>query len=195
MHADEAASSPTSGGHERLPLAPRSAADTTGTVSEMLSTFEGLGKANLIMRLLANSDTAFEPFVHFGGRLLRGAHLPRQVQEVVILHVAARRGSRYVVLQHLDVARTSGVSEPKLDAIIRDAGATDAAVFDHDELLAVAVADQVARAKGIDRQLWQRVVEAWGEAGGVDLILTAVHWGAMVPAIVDAFGLYDDDPD
>lgn len=186
---------PTSSGRERLPLAARTSADTTGTVSEMLSTFEGLGKANLIIRLVANSETAFEPFVHFGGRLLRGAHLPREVQEVVILHVAARRGSRYVVLQHLDAARSSGVPQSKLDAIARDAGADDAGVFDPDDLLAVGLADQVASAGGVEPDLWRKVVARWGEAGGVDLILTVAYWGAMVPTIVDAFGLYDDDPD
>lgn len=180
-------------GNERqpLPLKPRTSGDTTGEVREVLTTLEKIGNPKLILRTIANSETAFAPFVRLTGRLLRSEHLPRTVQEVVILHMAARRGTRYEMLEHLVMARSSGVPEAKLDAIVRDSGAVDRALFSEDELLAVELADQVLQESRIDLTLWERGVAVWGEAGGVDLILSVATWGAMVPTVVEALGLHE----
>lgn len=173
----------------RLPLPPRSSADTTGEVRETLATLESLDNRKLILRTLANSDTAFQPFVRFTGRLLRGEHLPRTVQEIVILHMGVRRGTRYEVLEHLVMARDSGVPEEQLDAIVRDGGAVDAELFDDPELLAVRFADEILDSRRVDPALWERVVELWGDAGGLDLILTVATWGALIPTVIESIGL------
>lgn len=178
---------------QRLPLSVRTAADTTGEVQELLTKFEQRGKVPLMVSLLANSDTALEPFTRLGVRLMGGEHLPRPVQEVVILHVAVRRGSHYELVQHLDIARSVGVPESKVEAVVRDSGAVNKTIFDDDDLLAVELADQVLESRHIDHTLWSRVVAMWGEAGGVDLILTVAFWGEMAATIIDSLGIYDDN--
>lgn len=173
----------------RLPLVPRTSADTTGEVRESLMVLEEIGDPKLILRTLANSDTAFQPFVRFAGRLLRSEYLPRTVQEIVILHIAVRRGTRYELLEHLVMARAAGVSEFKIEAVQRDLGAVDGSVFDRDELLAVRFADDLLSTRRVNADVWSDVVGLWGDAGGVDLILSVATWGAMIPTIIEAFGL------
>lgn len=174
-----------------LPLTPRTSADTTGEVREALTILEDIGSPKLILRTLANSETAFRPFVRLCGQLMRSTHFPRPVQEVVILHLAVCDGTHYELMEHLPMARSAGVPEEQIEALLRDAGAVDTDVFGEPELLAVEFADTLRRERRIDLPLWDRVVAHWGEAGGIDLILTVGTWGALVPTVVDALGLYD----
>lgn len=174
-----------------LPLTPRTSADTTGEVRDALTILEDIGDPKLILRTLANSETAFRPFVRLCGQLMRSAHFPRPVQEVVILHLALRDGTHYELMEHLPMARGAGVPEEQIQALLRDEGAIDPDVFGEPELLAVEFADTLRRERRIELPLWERVVAHWGEAGGVDLILTVGTWGALVPTVIDALGLYD----
>lgn len=173
-----------------LPLRPRSSADTTGEVSESLKILEEIGNPKLILRTLANSETAFRPFVRLTGQLLRSTHLPRPVLEVLILHMALRTGTNYELEEHVPMARAAGVPEQQIEALLRDSGAVDGSVFGERELLAVEFADTLLTQRRIELPLWERVVAQWGEAGGIDLILAVGAWGALVPTVIDALGLY-----
>lgn len=197
MTADQTESTASSGDQPAdwrptpLPLTPRTSADTTGEVSEALKILEGIGNPKLILRTLANSETAFRPFVRLCGQLMRSEHFPRPVQEVVILHLALRSGTNYELQEHLPMARGAGVPEEHIQALLRDNGAVDTGVFGEPELLAVEFADTLLRERRIDLSLWDRVLAHWGEAGGIDLILTVGTWGALVPTVIDALGLHD----
>src|ERR1700683_3070148 len=91
-----------------VPLAPRTTEDTTGEVQRVLGKLDAGGWNKRILRIVANSETAFRPFVLLSTSLLSSRFLPRQVQEVVILYLANRRQVDYEWLEHVPMAMSAG---------------------------------------------------------------------------------------
>lgn len=171
------------------PLAPRTAADTDGDVQRILAKLDAAGINKHIMRLLANCNTAFRPFTLLTTSLLSSAHYPRLDQEVVILHLAARRSTQYEWEEHVPMALESGVHQTQIDAIERDRGAIDTDQFTVDQLLAVEFADQLIDNARIQAETWSRAIDTWGTDGAMDLFMSVAVWGAFVPTIIEGLGL------
>jgi 4-carboxymuconolactone decarboxylase len=177
----------------RIPLRPRTAADTEGEVQRVLEKLDRAGINKKVVRILANSPTGFRPFVLLTSGLLTSAHFPRLDQEIVILHLAARRGTPYEWAEHVPMGRESGVTEEQVAAIERNQGAVDRELFTDAQLLAVAVADEVIDERSLDPRTWSRAVGVWGEAGALDLLMSVAVWGAFVPTILDGLGVVSLD--
>jgi alkylhydroperoxidase family enzyme len=173
----------------KLPLPERTAADTEGDVARILGKLDAAGDNKRILRLLANAPTAFRPFALLTTGLLTSRWFPRPVQEVVILHMAARHQTQYEWEEHVPMGLSSGVRQEQVDAIARDRAAVDTSVFDHSELLAVAVADDVVDRGSPELEHWEQVVAEWGVEGAMDLLWTVCVWGALVPSMIGALGL------
>jgi alkylhydroperoxidase family enzyme len=173
----------------RLPLRQRTSADTTDDVQRVLGKLDASGVNKKIIRVLANSPTAFRPFVLLSTGLLTSQFFPRPVQEVVILHLAARQRTQYEWEEHVPMATESGVSAEKIEAVRRDGAARDEGVFNKDELLAVAVADEILDTESLDPALWADAAALWGDEGGLDLLWTVAVWGGLVPTLIKAIGL------
>jgi alkylhydroperoxidase family enzyme len=171
------------------PLAPRTAADTDGDVQRILTKLDAAGINKHIMRLLANCSTAFRPFTLLTTSLLSSVHYPRLDQEVVILHLAARRSTQYEWEEHVPMALESGVHQAQIDAIERDRGAIDTDQFTADQLLAVELADQLIDNARIRTETWSRAVDTWGTDGTMDLFMSVAVWGAFVPTVIEGLGL------
>ena len=171
------------------PLGPRTAADTDGEVARVLQKLHDGGHNKHIIRILANSATGFRPFVLLTTRLLSSQHYPRLDQEVLILHLAARRATQYEWEEHVPMAIESGVTQDQCDAIERDGGAIDTKLFTPDQLFAVGFADQVIEQRQVDTTTWARAIESWGEEGALDLLMSIGVWGALIPTLIEALGL------
>lgn len=78
-----------------------------------------------IFRMMANAETAFRPWLAFGGALLSSLELDARLRELVILHVGRLSGAEYEWVQHVPIAQAVGASEEDVAAIERgdlDAG-------------------------------------------------------------------------
>ena len=74
-----------------------------------------------IFRMMANADSAFVPWLRWGGALLTDLELPADLREIAILRVARLTpGAEYEWVQHEAIARTVGVSEAQVAALARD---------------------------------------------------------------------------
>jgi alkylhydroperoxidase family enzyme len=177
-----------------VPLPLRTAADTEGDVQRVLAKLEETGNANKLFRVLANSTTAFRPFVLLTGGLSTSTNLPADVREVVILHLAARRHVAYEWTEHVVLSARVGVTDEQRDAI-EAGGALNPSLFTPGQRLAVAVADAIFGEPPLDPAAWAEAVEAWGTEGALELLLVAACWGAFVPTIVEAIGLRRPDAD
>ena len=60
-----------------------------------------------VFRMTANAETAFRPWLAFGGALLSSLELDPRVRELVILRVARLCGSEYEWVQHVPIARSA----------------------------------------------------------------------------------------
>ena len=74
-----------------------------------------------IFRMMANADSAFVPWLRWGGALLTDLELPADLREIAILRVARLTpGAEYEWVQHEAIARSVGVSEARVAALARD---------------------------------------------------------------------------
>jgi 4-carboxymuconolactone decarboxylase len=72
-----------------------------------------------IFRMMANAETAFRPWLAFGGALLSSLELDARVRELVILHVGRLSGAEYEWVQHVPIALAVGATQEEVDAIER----------------------------------------------------------------------------
>jgi alkylhydroperoxidase family enzyme len=172
-----------------LPLPFRSSADTEGDVHRVMGKLEAANGAIGIMRLMANSSAAFRPFTLLTTSLLTSKHLPRTLQEIVILHLAQLRRSPYEWHEHVPMALDHGVTEEQCRSIEVRKAAMDPDLFKQSDLLAVKVATAACLDEPIKSSDWAAAVREWGQEGAFDLLLTAAVWGGMIPVVIKATGL------
>src|SRR5438067_13056557 len=72
-----------------------------------------------VFRMTANAETAFRPWLRFGGALLSSLELDARVRELAILHVARLSGAEYERVQHLPIALDVAQTERELAAVER----------------------------------------------------------------------------
>jgi alkylhydroperoxidase family enzyme len=69
--------------------------------------------------MVANAETAFRPWLAFGGALLSSLELDPVVRELAILRVARLSGAEYEWVQHVPIAHAVGASDEQVAAVDR----------------------------------------------------------------------------
>ena len=72
-----------------------------------------------VFRMVANAETAFRPWLAFGGALLSSLELDPVVRELVILRVGRLSGADYEWVQHEPLALAVGATREQVDAVDR----------------------------------------------------------------------------
>jgi 4-carboxymuconolactone decarboxylase len=72
-----------------------------------------------IFRMLAHAETAFRPFLRFGGAILQDLQLDPKLRELAILQVAARAEAEYEWVQHVAIGLAIGLTEDQVAAVER----------------------------------------------------------------------------
>jgi alkylhydroperoxidase family enzyme len=70
-----------------------------------------------IFRMLAHAETAYRPYLRFGGALLADLQLDPLVRELAILRTAQVIGAEYEWIQHVPIARAVGLTDAQLIAL------------------------------------------------------------------------------
>jgi alkylhydroperoxidase family enzyme len=94
-----------------LPYADRAAA-----APEVRQALETLPDLNLF-RMASHADSAFVPWLRFGGALLMSLALDPLLRELAILQVAKLLGSEYEWVQHAEIAAGLGATKGQVSAI------------------------------------------------------------------------------
>lgn len=169
-----------------IPL--RTSKDTTGDVQRVLGKLEERGQCLKVHRILANSSATFRPFILLLSSLLLDAALPAQDREVVILHLAARRGVNYEWDEHVPVSAQAGISDALREAL-SDGTLDHLDGFSGSQRLALEIANAIVSERELSKELWTKATKTWGEEGALDLILSVAFWGGYMPTIIEAIGL------
>src|SRR5438270_12589295 len=111
------------------PIDPQQAPDDVRTALENLPPLN-------IFRTLAHAETAFRPFLRFGGAVLGQMTLDPIVRELAILTVAKEAEAEYEWIQHVAIAKHLGATDAQIAAL--EAGETDA--FDEAQATAIRFA-------------------------------------------------------
>src|SRR3954466_835499 len=90
--------------------------DPAAVPEDVREALENLPPLN-IFRTLAHAETAFRPFLRFGGAVLGQMSLDPIVRELAILAVAKEAEAEYEWIQHVAIARHLGVTDEQIDAL------------------------------------------------------------------------------
>ena len=85
-----------------------------------------------VFRVLANAPNVFSGWTQMVDELFDSPTFSLRTREVVILRVAHLQGSRYELSQHTGIARSAGLTQRQINAILDD-GDLDEADFSHTE--------------------------------------------------------------
>src|SRR4051794_455646 len=91
---------------------------------------EGLPPLN-VFRMLAHAETAFRPYLRFGGALLADLQLAPIPRELAILQTARVFEADYEWIQHVAIGRAVGITDEQITALER--GEIEGEVFDDAE--------------------------------------------------------------
>jgi alkylhydroperoxidase family enzyme len=172
-------------------LAPRTSADTDGERSRVLGKLEASGRDIEIARLLANSPTAFRPFILMSDALLMRSSLAPRLRELAVLLLAAESGSSYEREQHEPMAMRAGVTEAECIALRDGTAAVDR--FEGDDQVVLQVTAELRANGRCAPETWDRAVAALGAETALELVLAIGWWGGFVPLVLGALGLEAGD--
>ncbi|PWJ25106.1 AhpD family alkylhydroperoxidase [Branchiibius hedensis] len=133
-----------------------------------------------LFRVLGRNKGLFRGWLHFAGRLMPFGTLPRAESELVILRVAALRGSDYELHQHRRIARGAGLSREQIALVGTDLA--DGDWTDRQRVILAAV-DQLVLTRDVDDCAWAEVAEHLDDRQLVELVLLAGHYDMLAAAI------------
>ena len=161
-------------------IQPVDPAQTNDKVREAL---EALPPLN-IFRTLAHAETAFRPFLRFGGAVLGRMALDPLVRELAILTVAKEAEAQYEWIQHVAIAKAVGATDEQIDALATAGScapegsderiaraARDGRPFDGPQQAAIELAAAVVHGPRISDDLFACIREQFGEREVVELLL------------------------
>ena len=134
---------------------------------------EALAAAPLlnVFRMVAHAETAFRPWLRFGGALLRSAALDARLRELAILWVARLTpGAEYEWVQHVPIALAVGCTQDQVDALAAD-DATAACFAEDDRLVLRFTTEVVADATPSDAT-WAAASARFSPRELIELLLT-----------------------
>jgi alkylhydroperoxidase family enzyme len=144
-----------------------------------------------IFRMLAHAETAFRPWLRFGGALLLDAQLDARLRELAILQVATRTGARYEWIQHEAIALAVGVSAEEVAAVA--AGQLDAPCFGTPERAVLDFTDDVIQNVRAGDTSFEAVARLLSPREIVELLLTIGQY-MMVARVMETLDLDLDEP-
>jgi alkylhydroperoxidase family enzyme len=140
--------------------------------------------------MLAHAETAFRPFLRFGGAILGALELDPRLRELAILQVAKQAGAEYEWVQHVAIGRAVGLTEDQIAAVEReDPG--DPSLSDADRAVLRFVAEVIDSPRVSD-ETFADVSRSLGPREIVELLLTIGEY-LMLARVMTTLELEIDD--
>ena len=141
-----------------------------------------------IFRMVANAETAFRPWLAFGGALLSSLELDARVRELVILHVGRLSGAEYEWAQHVPIALAVGATREEVAAV--ESG--DLSGFGERERAVLRFTEEVVReVRASDEALAQ--VRRWLSPREVVELLLVIGQYMLVARVAETAGIEIDE--
>lgn len=141
-----------------------------------------------IFRMVANAETAFRPWLAFGGALLSSLSLDARVRELVILWVGRMSGAEYEWAQHVPIALAVGATEDEVAAVERG----DLTAFGERERAVLRFTEEVVRdVRASDGALAE--VRRWLSPREVVELLLVIGQYMLVARVAETAGIEIDE--
>ena len=180
------------------PLDPAQADD------DVREALENLPPLN-IFRTLAHAQTAFRPFLRFGGAVLGQMSLDPVVRELAILTVAKEAEAEYEWVQHVAIAKQLGVTDEQIEALAeadscssegadqRIADAGEGQTYNQPQRAAIELAAAVVRGPRVSNELYDCVRAQFSDRELVELLI-AIGDYLMLARIMTVLEIELDEP-
>jgi 4-carboxymuconolactone decarboxylase len=139
-----------------------------------------------VFRLLANAPHVFPGWTQMVDELFESPTFSRRMPEVVILRVAHLQASRYELSQHVGIARSAGLTDQQINAIL-DTDHPDAAGFSDTERTALDVTTELCTTRRLRDDTFATAQAVFGDEALTELLMIiSCYYGlALVLNAVD----------
>jgi 4-carboxymuconolactone decarboxylase len=144
-----------------------------------------------IFRMLSHAETAFRPFLRFGGTILGRLKLDPRLRELAILQVAADSQAEYEWVQHAAIARQVGIPDEQIAAV--QAGRLDDPSLGDGERAVLSFAREVVAGPRVNDATFGAVAAVLSPQEIVELLLTVGNY-LMLARVMTTLELELDDP-
>ncbi|WP_181780784.1 carboxymuconolactone decarboxylase family protein [Pseudonocardia pini] len=124
-----------------------------------------------VFQMLAHAETAYRPWLRFGGAILADLAIDPLLRELVILQVG-RLAARYEWDQHVPIAKAAGATDAQLAALDRG----DLAPFDAAQRATLVFTESFVRDGEVSDDDYAALGAEFGEREIVEIALTAAHY-------------------
>ena len=167
----------------------RTSADTSGDVQRVLSRQdENYPAIPEVVRVLANSDAMFLPWMLLATALVRDSAVPPRVREIIVLRLAADLDCTYMHMEHVPIAERAGVSAAEFDYAAKKGPVPDSVSAVEREAVELAV--DLVGGRALPAELYDALTQAWGPSAPMDYVFTCGFWGGMMPLVLSAVDLH-----
>jgi AhpD family alkylhydroperoxidase len=145
-----------------------------------------------VFRMVANAESAFRPWLAFGGALLSSLELDPRVRELVILRVARLSGAEYEWIQHVPIAQAAGASEEQIAAV--DRGDLESDALGELDRAALRFTTEVVRDVGASEESLRALLDHGLSPREVVELLLVIGQYMMVARVAQTAAIELDDP-
>jgi len=164
--------------------------DPSGSPEPVLEALAALPPLN-IFRMLSHAETAFRPFLRFGGAILGRLELDPKLRELAIIQVARDSAADYEWVQHVAIAREVGVTDEQIAAV--EARRLDDPSLGHGERAVLRFAREVVAGPRVSDATFATVRDQLSPQEIVELLLTVGNY-LMLARVMTTLELELDDP-
>jgi 4-carboxymuconolactone decarboxylase len=144
-----------------------------------------------LFRMVAHAESAYGPWLGYGGALLTQLELDPLLRELAILQVARQVGSEYEWVQHDPIARAVGATGEQIDAV--EAGRDDDPAFDAAQSLVLRLSRTTVNEGAASEEQIAEAAELLGTRQVIELLLVIGNYTAIAMLIAST-GLEPDEP-
>jgi len=174
----------------RIPYVDAAPGQAPGNLVELYAEIANLrGSVLNLYRALANQPAALRAFMVMSRYIRDESALPPHLRELAVLATAHALDAPYEKFHHVPAARRAGVREEQI-ASFPEWATSDA--FDPLERAVLTYADQVARTRGVDDEVWRELERQLSRPQLVDLALTA-GWYHLCAAVLGPLHIETED--
>ena len=135
-----------------------------------------------IFKIMAHAETNFRPLIMLGTSILTEQQLSAKLRELAILRVARLSRAEYEWVQHVPIAKMTGVSDEQVTALQHDDAA--AACFDPVDRIVLRATDEIVRDGGPSDATFAELQAHFSNREIVELVLAVGFYMVMARLMI-----------
>ncbi|WP_183093367.1 carboxymuconolactone decarboxylase family protein [Nocardioides stalactiti] len=146
-------------------------------------------EAPAVFLTLGRHRRLFWGWLIFAGQLMPGGRLRRRQSEMVIIRVAAHRGSEYELTQHRRLGRRAGLSAEEVARL--EAGGLEG--WAGSELVLLRATDELLADEDLTDETWSELRDHFDERAAIEIVMLAAHY-RMLATVLHTLRVQPDKP-